>query len=405
MIDIDPNIEKEISLIQEQKLNSKIKEDIKRVVKVVEKPEEKLLDFFSIIADEKKLTKERVVKSEKKIADIEELFSSLKKETKKVKPKKKKELLLEPEKEIKEEEQTISETLQDELEPIESKEDIIDKVTKKLSEMKVANELDKEKLKTLDSITSLDEMKKEFVKFKDVVTKQMGSIGGGGEVNLAKLDDVDTDTALIDKRVLQYDGTTGKFVGTTLETEDLVLNGTDASGSNAGDRLVMDGTDSSSSNAGDGIDLQDGTFGGTVDLSRVDQDIVPDSTNSRNLGSSTNRWNDLFLSGDTIDLAGATISADGTGTIAISATGATLPAGSKAGDNQLAVVSTGASGASGQVARVVPFYSATGGLSSKNTDFEFNATIDNRTTFTGTKTFTLANGSSLADSDTTIFQF
>ena len=403
MIDIDPDIEKQISLIQEEKLNSKIKEDIKKVVKVVEKPEEKLLDFFSIIADEKKQTKERVVKSEKKIADIEELFSSLKKETKKVKPKKKKELLLEPEKEIKEEEQTVSETLQDELEPIESKEDIIDKVTKKLSEMKVANELDKEKLKTLDSITSLDEMKKEFVKFKDVVTKQMGSIGGGGEVNLAKLDDVDTASALVDKRVLQYDGATGKFIGTTLETEDLVLNGTDASGSNAGDRLVLDGTDSSSSNAGDGVDLQDGTFGGTVDLSRVDQDIVPDSTNSRNLGSSTNRWNDLFLSGDTIDLAGATISADGTGTIAISATGATLPAGSKAGTNELAVISS--SGETLQPTRVVPFFTASGGLNTKNTDFEFNATIETRTTFTGTKTFTLANGSTLTDSDSTIFQF
>ena len=404
MIDIDPDIEKQISLIQEEKLNSKIKEDIKKVVKVVEKPEEKLLDFFSIIADEKKQTKEKIIKSEKKIADIEELFSSLTKEKKKTKPKK--ELLLEPEKpkeEIKEEEQTVSEVLQDKLEPIETDENVIGKVTKKLSEMKVANELDKDKLKTLDRITSLDEMKKEFVKFKDVVTKQMGSIGGGGEVNLARLDDVDTDTALIDKRVLQYDGTTGKFVGTTLETEDLVLNGTDASGSNAGDRLVMDGTDSSSSNAGDGIDLQDGTFGGTVDLSRVDQDIVPDSTNSRNLGSSTNRWNDLFLSGDTIDLAGATISADGTGTIAISATGATLPAGSKAGTNELAVISS--SGETLQPTRVVPFFTASGGLNTKNTDFEFNATIETRTTFTGTKTFTLANGSTLTDSDSTIFQF
>ena len=54
MIDIDPDIEKQMSLIQEEKLNSNIKEDIKKVVKVVEKPEEKLLDFFSIIADEKK---------------------------------------------------------------------------------------------------------------------------------------------------------------------------------------------------------------------------------------------------------------------------------------------------------------------------------------------------------------
>ena len=389
MIDIDPNIEKEISLIQEQKLNSKIKEDIKRVVKVKEKPQDKLADFFAIINSEKKQVKEKVAKSEKKIADLEELFSSLKKEKQKTKPKKKKQLLLEPEEEKQEkvEEKTVSETLQDELEPIESNENVIDKVTKKLSEMKVANELDKDKLKTLDRITSLDEMKKEFVKFKDVVTKQMSSIGGGGEVKLSKLDDIDTDSALVDKRVLQYDGATGKFIGTVLETEDLVLNGTDASGSNAGD----------------GIDLQDGTFGASTDFSAVDQDIIPDQNNLRNLGSASKRFNDLFLAGDTIDLAGATISSDGTGSISIAATGATLPAGSKAGDNQLAVVSS--SGETLQPARIVPFFTASGGLDTKNTDFEFNATIETRTTFTGTKTFTLANGSSLTDTDSTIFQF
>ena len=405
MIDIDPNIEKEISLIQEQKLNSKIKEDIKRVVKVKEKPQDKLADFFAIINSEKKQVKEKVAKSEKKIADLEELFSSLKKEKQKTKPKKKKQLLLEPEEEKQEkvEEKTVSETLQDELEPIETEENVIDKVTKKLSEMKVANELDKDKLKTLDKITSLDEMKKEFVKFKDVVTKQMSSIGGGGEVKLSKLDDIDTDSALVDKRVLQYDGATGKFIGTTLETEDLVLNATDASGSDAGDRVVLDGTDSSSSNEGDGIDLQDGTFGASTDFSAVDQDIIPDQNNLRNLGSASKRFNDLFLAGDTIDLAGATISSDGTGSISIAATGATLPAGSKAGDNQLAVVSS--SGETLQPARIVPFFTASGGLDTKNTDFEFNATIETRTTFTGTKTFTLANGSSLTDSDSTVFQF
>ena len=406
MIDIDPNIEKEISLIQEQKLNSKIKEDIKRVVKVVEKPEDKLADFFAVVNSEKKQVKEKVAKSEKKIADLEELFSSLKKEKQKTKSKKKKELLLEPEekkeKEV-EEEETVIETLQNELEPIETEKSIIDKVSDKLSEMKVANELDKDKLKTLDRITSLDEMKKEFVKFKDIVTKQMASIGGGGEVKLAKLDDIDTDSALVDKRVLQYDGATGKFIGTTLETEDLVLNGTDASGSNAGDRVILDGTDSSSSNAGDGIDLQDGTFGASTDFSAVDQDIIPDQGNLRNLGSTSKRFNKLFLAGETIDLAGATISSDGTGSIEIAATGATLPAGSKAGDNQLAVVSS--SGETLQPARVVPFFTASGGLSTKNTDFEFNATIETRTTFTGTKTFTLANGSSLTDTDSTIFQF
>ena len=409
MIDIDPDIEKQISLIQEEKLNSKIKEDIKKVVKVVEQPEQNLTDFFSMITNEKKLVKEKVAKSEKKIADLEDLFSTLKKVKQDTKPKKKKQLLLEPEEKEEEqkkveEEKTVSETLQDELEPIESNDSMIDKVTKKLSEMKVANELEKDKLRTLDNITSLDEMKKEFVKFKDIVTKQMGSIGGGGEVNLSKLDDVDTDTALIDKRVLQYDGTTGKFVGTTLETEDLILNATDASGSNAGDRVVLDGTDSSSSNAGDGIDLQDGTFGGTVDLSQVNQDIIPDQNNLRNLGSSTRRFNDLFLAGDTIDLAGATISSDGTGAISIAATGATLPAGSKAGDNELAVLQATTGGATPQIARLVPFFTNTGGLNTKNTDFEFNGTIDTRLVFTGSKTFTLANGSALQDTDITIFQ-
>ena len=190
--------------------------------------------------------------------------------------------------------------------------------------MKVANQLDKDRLKSLDRITSLDEMKKEFVKFKEVVTMQMASIGGGGEVNLAKLDDVDTATALVDKRVLQYDGATGKFKGTVLETEDLVLNATDASGSDAGDRVILDGTDSSSSNAGDGIDLQDDTFGASTDFSAVDQDIIPDQTNLRNLGSTSKRFNKLFLAGETIDLAGATISSDGTGSISIVHTGATL---------------------------------------------------------------------------------
>ena len=436
MIDIDPDIEKQISLLQEKKLNSKIKEDIKKVVKVAEQPEEKLEDFFSVIADAKKQSQEKVAKAEKKISDLEELFSSLKKEKKKTKPKKKKELLLEPKKEIKEEKPVIEIEISED----DNTDDIIKQTTKKLSEMKVANELEKEKLKSLDKITSLDDMKKEFVQFKDIITKQMSTIGGGGEVNLTKLDDVDissigdgkvlkyqastgkivfgtassslagltdidTDTALVDKRVLQFDSATNTFVGTVLETEDLVLNATDSSGSNAGDRVILDGTDSSGSNAGDGLDLQDGTFGAPVDLSRIDQDIVPDVTNLRNLGSSTKRFNDLFLAGDTIDLAGATISSDGTGAIAISATGATLPAGTKSGDNELAILASGTGAAGGQPTRVIPFFTASAGLDTKNTDFEFNASIDTRTTFTGTKTFTLANGNALADSDTTIFQF
>ena len=227
---------------------------------------------------------------------------------------------------------------------------IVDLTTKELSKNTA--------LKEQPELNSLDEMKKEFQRFKDLVTQQMSTIGGGGEVNLRKLDDVD-DSAKANGFALKYNSSTDKF-----------------------------------------------DFGEVAsDLSAVDQDILPDQNNLRNLGSASKRFNDLFLAGDTIDLAGATISSDGTGSIAIAATGATLPAGSKAGDNQLAVVSTGASGSAGQVSRVVPFFSAAGGLSTKNTDFEFNAVIDAKFVFTGTKSFTLANGSALADSDPTLFQF
>ena len=227
---------------------------------------------------------------------------------------------------------------------------IIDLTTKELSKNK--------SLKEEPELNSLEEMKKEFQKFKNVVTQQMSTIGGGGEVNLRKLDDVD-DSSKANGFALKYNSSTDKF-----------------------------------------------DFGEVAsDLSAVDQDIITDGTGTRSLGSASKRFKDIFLAGQTINLGGATISSDGTGTIAIAATGATLPAGSKAGDNQLAVVSTGSAGAAGQVSRVIPFFSASGGLSTANTNFEFNAIIDEKFVFTGTKTFTLANGSALADSDPTLFQF
>ena len=211
---------------------------------------------------------------------------------------------------------------------------------------------------------SLTRLRKEFEQFRTVMQRNLESKEnafsgyGSGEVNLRKLDDVD-DSAKQNGFALKYNSSTDKF-----------------------------------------------DFGEVAsDLSAVDQDIIPDGTGTRSLGSASKRWKDIFLSGQTINLGGATISSDGTGTIAIAATGATLPAGSKAGDNQLAVVSTGSAGAAGQVSRVIPFFSAAGGLSTKNTDFEFNAIIDEKFVFTGTKTFTLANGSALADSDPTLFQF
>ena len=143
-----------------------------------------------------------------------------------------------------------------------------------------------------------------------------------------------------------------------------------------------------------------------LDLSAVNQSILPDTTNTRDLGSATKRWRDIYLSSDSIDLAGATISSDGTGTIEIAATGATLPDNSRdSGGNLLAVTGTGTR-TGGVAVRKVPFFSRSGGLSTKNASFEFNATIDNASVFTDSQSFLLSNGENLASADTiTLFQF
>ena len=67
------------------------------------------------------------------------------------------------------------------------------------------------------------------------------------------------------------------------------------------------------------------TDAANIDLGAITQSILPLNNNAIDLGSSSKRWRDLYLSGNTLNIGGATISSDGTGAISISATGATLP--------------------------------------------------------------------------------
>ena len=142
-----------------------------------------------------------------------------------------------------------------------------------------------------------------------------------------------------------------------------------------------------------------------ADFSAVSEDIIPDGNCTRNLGSATKRFAELFLTGQTINLGGATIDSDGTGTVSVSATGVTLPRESKDEDgNKLSIQG---SGATGQAIRKVPFFTASGGLSTPNKRFEFNATIESRTAYgDASHTFTKSNGSDgLTSGDITLFQF
>jgi hypothetical protein len=219
-VEIDTDIEKEIAQLQEAKIN----EGIKKVVPVDFDAE--LGNFFSSIAEEKNQLKEKVKKEVVKIDALEDLFkelSSVKK--KKVVKKKEKVLLVEPEKI---EEPVVEEVI---VEKTPAELTTIERVSKQLSEMQVATELDKDKLRGLESIDSLEKLKKEFLNFKDIVAVQMGTIGGGG-LNPDKVDAhlIPVTTATFDLgsanktfRDLYLSGSSLVIGGTTMVASELTV--------------------------------------------------------------------------------------------------------------------------------------------------------------------------------------
>ena len=103
VIDIDPEIEKEIALIQEAKFSEKIDE-----IKLVKEPQsveitDELGGFFTAITKAKTDLTEKIEKEEVKIAGLEDLFNKLSVAKKKKKVEKKKVLLVEPEEKVFEE--------------------------------------------------------------------------------------------------------------------------------------------------------------------------------------------------------------------------------------------------------------------------------------------------------------
>ena len=254
-MDIDVDIEKQIAQLQEGRING----SIKPITKISIDPDKQLKEwnlekgfesFLTNIKIEKEDLSKKIIEEEKKISALEGLFSQL---TDKKKPKKKKQLLAEPEKPKVE---PVKEVVKEEVKPItmdfvrekivvdeeaqkivlekygnlntgfplpkeiQSDPDIINKVQAQITEMKVANELEKEKMTGLRSIDTLEKLTREFLNFKHVTSMQMGTIGGGGEVRLEFLDDVQKSTAVVDGKFLKYSSSAGKFIGADASTSE-----------------------------------------------------------------------------------------------------------------------------------------------------------------------------------------
>ena len=328
-MDIDVDIEKQIAQLQEGRING----SIKPITEISVDPDKQLKewnlekgfeDFLANVEIEKEDLGKKIAEEEKKISALEGLFSQL---TDKKKPKKKKELLAEPEKPkvepVKEEvKPIISEPVKEEVvideeaqrivlekygnltqgfplpQEIQSDPDIIKKVQTQISEMKVANELEKEKMTGLKSIDTLEKLTREFLNFKHVTSMQMGTIGGGGSVNVLDSDDID-DSDIANEKILEYNSSTGKLqfvaqgggtgnvtipdggtIGSTSDTDAITI---DASGNvTIGQNLTVSGTtttiDSNTINITDSFVFE----GSTADAHETTLNVV-DPTGDRTI--------------------------------------------------------------------------------------------------------------------------
>ena len=208
--EIDEDIEKQIRQLQEQKFNKGIQNVLPKEVDLLG---HRLDSFLSTVKVEKQQLEEKVKKEEIKIGALEDLFSTLKQEKKQPVEEKK----VEPKKieanAIKTQEIEAASSVLEYLLPKEVEEyddNIIDKVSKQISEMKVANELEKDKISKLKSIDTLEKLTEEFLRFKNTTSVQLSTLGGGGSTRILDNDDVDI-SSIGDGKILEYNSTTQKM--------------------------------------------------------------------------------------------------------------------------------------------------------------------------------------------------
>ena len=393
-----------------------------------------LSDFFSLVSQEKSENKARIKEQiESPQSDLGNLFKEL--ETALLETKKEPAISVEPESEsikeetidvsdeqtrldafsklitsfnsstpspIKEEpEEVVSTVIENEAEIVEIAEvpevDYIKDTVTQISATKSKNprQVDVHE----KPITDFASLQKEFVAFKQKVVEQLGSLGGGGEVNLQFLDDVQSSTAKVDGKVLQYSSADSKWVGATVSATTELLEETD------GDNVLLDAS-AADTDVGDDILLESGVDGGRdFDhniLQKLTSDIIPQATATYDLGSEDLRFRNLYLEADTVDIGGALISSDGSGQITISADGVTLPAGSKDDDGFEFTRQTG----TGQSFRNVKLFTQASGLSTAAATFKFNADQANKAVYTEAgHVFTLSTGAARSDAGVELFQF
>ena len=193
------------------------------------------------------------------------------------------------------------------------------------------------------------------------------------------------------------------FVGSTIaapSNADLTL--TSSNGNVVIEGIRVAGTTLSTEDSSPGIEIAG--------------NLIPSQDGVFQLGSSSRRWQKLFVAAETIDLGGATISSDGTGTLNIAASGATLPQGSKVVDQSI-VLGGKTNKTTQRPVQIVKVFVSDGSTNfsdsqlldkTANLELEFNGTVEDVPVYTeAEQQFTLTDGNTLASNQTgvTLFQF
>ena len=161
------------------------------------------------------------------------------------------------------------------LKPVEKK----DKEERKLQELAVQYLSEKKQI-VKEQVDETANVQKQIADINANVRQLilgMQGIGGGGEVRLEFLDDIDRATAKVNNKFLMYDSTIQKWKGVDAHEES-------------------------------GLD-------------RVTSHVIPSADDTYDLGTSSLRWRDLYVSGSTVDIGGMKLTNDGSNNLEVKDSG------------------------------------------------------------------------------------
>lgn len=167
---------------------------------------------------------------------------------------------------------------EEDIEVVEEQEEIAEQET---TVDAVADAISKqEKDKDKEEVTKDSPIQKRIDLLEKKVSKLLRELNtaGGGAGFIKDLDDVSI-AGIADGKILKYNATTSKW------------------------------------------EMADDGGGSDVDLSAVAQDIVPDADGTRDLGSATKKWRDLYVTGSSIVMGTTTLAVDGTGNLTVTPAG------------------------------------------------------------------------------------